>query len=216
MRQLIVRRVEEKIVNKLKKQAGLHGVSMEEEHRRILKNTLLPKHKKRSSLKEYLRRMPDFGEDELFEHVRFPERRVDLWKAICTDTNIVSEVRKGKRANSNVQAWLDSVEDEALFLSVLVLGKIRKDIERARTQDSAKARALERWLVGLERTYGDRILPVNVSIADRWGRLSAVRPIDPVDGLLAATALIHNLTLVTRNVIHAAHTGVKILNPFGS
>jgi toxin FitB len=113
-----------------------------------------------------------------------------------------------------LQAWLDLVEDETLFLSVLVLGEIRKGIERARPQDLAKARALERWLVGLERTYGDRILPVNVSIADRWGRLSAFRPIDPVDGLLAATALFHNLTFVTRNVIHAAHTGVKILHPF--
>jgi toxin FitB len=137
-------------------------------------------------------------------------------KGYLLDTNIVSEVRKGKRANSNVQAWLDSVEDEALFLSVLVLGEIRKGIERARPQDSAKARALERWLAGLERTYGDRILTVNISIADRWGQLSALRPIDPVDGLLAATALTHNLTFVTRNVLHVAHTGVKILNPFGS
>jgi antitoxin FitA len=78
MRQLIVRQVEEKIVSKLKKQAGLHGVSMEEEHRRILKTALLPKSQKRLSLKEYLRRMPDFGEDELFERARFPERQVDL------------------------------------------------------------------------------------------------------------------------------------------
>jgi toxin FitB len=130
------------------------------------------------------------------------------------DTNVASEGRKGKRANSNVQAWFDSVDDGKLFLSVLVLGEIRKGIERARAQDLAKARALERWLVGLERTYADRILPVSVSIADQWGRLSALRPIDPVDGLLAATALAHNLTFVTRNVAYVAHTGIKILNPF--
>jgi toxin FitB len=130
------------------------------------------------------------------------------------DTNVVSEGRKGKRANPNVQGWLDSVDDEALFLSVLVLGEIRKGIEQARPQDSAKVRALERWLSGLERMYADRILPISASIADRWGRLSALRPIDPVDGLLAATALIHNLTFVTRNIAHVAHTGVKILNPF--
>lgn len=73
---------------------------------------------------------------------------------------------------------------------------------------------MERWLAGLERMYGDRILPVTVSIADWWGRLSAMRPISPVDGLLAATALAHDLTFVTRNVDHVAYTGVRVLNPF--
>jgi antitoxin FitA len=78
MRQLIVRRVNDRIVKRLKERAGLDGVSMEEEHRRILQTALLGKEKRRSPFKEYLRQMPDLGPDELFERTRFPERRVDL------------------------------------------------------------------------------------------------------------------------------------------
>lgn len=132
------------------------------------------------------------------------------------DTNVASEARKGTRTNPGVSAWLDSVEDADLFLSVLVLGEIRDGVERARPQDPAKACALERWLVGLEQEFGDRALPVTASIADRWGRLKAARPISTVDGLLAATALVHDLTLVTRNVSDVIHTGVKVLNPFST
>lgn len=130
------------------------------------------------------------------------------------DTNVVSEARKGRRTDANVQAWLDSIEDKELFLSVLVLGEIRKGIEQAGSQDSVKARALERWLAGLERTHGDRVLPITIAIADQWGRLSAIRPINSVDGLLAATALVYDMTFVTRNVAHVEHTGVRVLNPF--
>jgi len=132
------------------------------------------------------------------------------------DTNVASEARKRRRANPNVLAWLDSIEDSELFLSVLVLGEIRKGVEQVRQADPRRARALERWLDGLERTFADRLLPVSAAIADQWGRLSAIRPISTVDGLLAATALVHGMTLVTRNVRHVAHTGVKLLNPFES
>ncbi len=130
------------------------------------------------------------------------------------DTNVVSEARKGKRMDARVQRWLDSIDDKELFLSVLVLGEIRKGIEQSRSQDTVKARALQRWLSGLERNYGDRVLSITIPIADRWGRLSAMRPINPVDGLLAATALVHDMTFVTRNVTHVEHTGVQLLNPF--
>jgi predicted nucleic acid-binding protein len=130
------------------------------------------------------------------------------------DTNIVSETRKGQRINPGVLAWLESVADADLFLSVLVVGEIRRGVEQARAKDPVKAGALEAWLSGLERKYGDRVLPVTTGIAEQWGRLSAIRPISTVDGLLAATALEHDLTLVTRNVTDVAHTGVKLLNPF--
>lgn len=132
------------------------------------------------------------------------------------DTNVASEARKRRRANPNVLAWLESIEDDELYLSVLVLGEIRKGVEHVRSADSAKARALEKWLIRLERTYGDRILPINAAIADQWGRLSAIRPLSTVDGLLAATALVHEMIFVTRNVQHLAHTGVSLLNPFES
>ena len=130
------------------------------------------------------------------------------------DTNIISEARKAERANSNVQQWLESVDDEVLFLSVLALGEIRRGIEQIRPRDAVQARALERWLAGLERTYRDRLLPITAQIAQRWGRLSAIRPISAVDGLMAATADVHELTLVTRNVDDVAHMGINVLNPF--
>lgn len=130
------------------------------------------------------------------------------------DTNVASEARKGPRTDPNVQAWLESANDGELYLSVLALGEIRKGIEQARSRDPIKARALERWIAKLETIFADRILPVTAEIAERWGRLGAVRPIAAIDGLLAATALVHELVFVTRNVSDVAHTGVDVLNPF--
>ena len=130
------------------------------------------------------------------------------------DTNVISEARKARRANPNVLAWLASVDDEALFLSVLVLGEIRRRIERLRQSDPVQARALERWLNGLERAYAERILPITASIAQRWGLLGAIRPISTVDGLLAATSYVHELTLVTRNFDDVSDTGISVVNPF--
>ena len=112
------------------------------------------------------------------------------------------------------RAWIGSVPDHELFLSVLVLGEIRKGIELAKTTDPAKTGALGSWLHETETIFADRVLPVTASVADRWGRLCALRPISTVDGLLAATALVHDLTLVTRDVHGVAHTGVSLLNPF--
>jgi predicted nucleic acid-binding protein len=130
------------------------------------------------------------------------------------DTNVASEARKGPRTDPDVSAWLDSVDDADLFLSVLALGEIRDGIERARPHDPVKARALEPWLAGLEQRFADRTLPVTAAVADQWGRMNAMRPISTVDGLLAATALVHDLTLVIRNVADVAHTGVPVLSPF--
>jgi predicted nucleic acid-binding protein len=130
------------------------------------------------------------------------------------DTNVVSEARKGQRINANVLVWLKSTDETDLFLSVLVIGEIRNGIERARATDPAKARVLEQWCIGLERQYGDRLLPVTSTIAEKWGRLSAVRPLPVVDGLLAATAIVHDLTLATRDAMAVADLGVRLLNPF--
>jgi toxin FitB len=130
------------------------------------------------------------------------------------DTNVVSELRKGKRANPNVLAWFQASDEEQLFLSVLVLGEVRSGIERVRRHDVAQARALDRWLNGLETAYAERILPVNTAVAERWGQLSATDPPSVVDGLMAATALENGLTLVTRDVQDVSRTGVKVHNPF--
>jgi hypothetical protein len=132
------------------------------------------------------------------------------------DTNIISEVRKGKRCNSNVASWYEGIEDESLYLSVLVIGEIRRGIERVRLKDTAQANALENWLIAVDKAFGERILPVDRAVADEWGRLGASRPLPVIDGLLAATAKIHRMTLVTRNTTDIADLDVRVLNPFES
>ena len=135
-------------------------------------------------------------------------------KGYLLDTNVVSEMRKGTRADPNMLAWFRSANDDELFLSVLALGEVRSGVERVRPKDPVQARALERWLLGLETKFADRIFPITSPIADRWGRLSAADPISVVDCLMAATALENDLTLVTRNVEDVKRTGVQLLNPF--
>ena len=132
------------------------------------------------------------------------------------DTNIISEVRKGGRCNPNVASWYEKIADESLYLSVLVIGEIRKGIERVRLKDTAQANALENWLIAVGKAFGERILPIDRTVADEWGRLGASRPLPVIDGLLAATAKIHRMTLVTRNTTDIADLDVRVLNPFES
>jgi len=130
------------------------------------------------------------------------------------DTNVVSEIRKGARADKAVMKWLSEVDDEDLHLSVLVLGELRQGVERLRARDPAAAERLDRWLRRLAEGYEGRILLVDQPVAQEWGRLNVPDPMPAVDGLLAATALVHNLTLVTRNTRDVARTGARLLNPF--
>jgi predicted nucleic acid-binding protein len=130
------------------------------------------------------------------------------------DTNILSEIRKRERCQPNVRRWFATVEEDAIFLSVLVVGEIRRGIELIRRRDDVSGRALDRWLRGLERRFEERILPITAEICDRWGRIGLEQPLPPIDGLLAATALHHGLTFVTRNITHAKRSGADVLNPF--
>ena len=130
------------------------------------------------------------------------------------DTNIVSELRKGERADARVRAWFATQPEADLYLSVLVIGELRRGVERVRSKDARQAQALERWLQRLTRLHADRILPVDARVADEWGRFSVRRSASPIDVLMAATARVHQLTLVTRNTRDVAWTGVGHLNPF--
>jgi predicted nucleic acid-binding protein len=130
------------------------------------------------------------------------------------DTNVVSELRKGTHANAKVLAWFGAIDDAAVYLSVLVIGELRQGIEGIRRRDAATAAQLERWLGELVHRHAERVLPVDTVVADRWGRLNVPDPIPVVDGMLAATALVHSLTLVTRNVRDVRRTGVRHLDPF--
>ncbi len=130
------------------------------------------------------------------------------------DTNIISEIRKGSRCNRRVAAWYSTVQDDQLYLSVIVLGEIRQGIERVRKRDPRQAAALEKWLAEVIEAFGPRILPIDRDVADIWGRLNAAGTLPVIDALLAATAQVHGLTLVTRNLKDIARTGVRCLDPF--
>ena len=133
------------------------------------------------------------------------------------DTNIVSELVK-RKPEPRVTAWIDSIDENLLYLSVLTLGEIRKGIVSLR--DTSRRVVLEAWLDSdLTLRFADRILPIDRTVADRWGRLAADAvaarsPLPVIDGLLAATALDRNLTLVTRNTKDVGVTGVPLFNPW--
>jgi predicted nucleic acid-binding protein len=130
------------------------------------------------------------------------------------DTNVVSELRKKERCAPKVSSWAATVPRNQDFLSVLVVGELVRGATLKRRTDPQMADALSRWIARLTHLYAERILPVTLEIAEEWGRLSALRPIPPEDGLLAATALVHRLTLVTRNVKNVEGLGVSLLNPW--
>jgi predicted nucleic acid-binding protein len=129
------------------------------------------------------------------------------------DTNVVSELRKAA-PDPNVLAWHAKHAGAEVFLSALLVGEVRRGIERIRGRDPKQADVLERWFAGLLSTYRSRILPVTAEVAQEWGRCNVNDPVPVVDGLMAATAKVHDLTLVTRNVADVARTGVAVANPF--
>lgn len=135
-------------------------------------------------------------------------------KGFLLDTNILSELRKESRCEAGVRHWIEGVAAEELFVSVLVLGEIRQGVERIRVRDQAQACALEKWLQSISGDFADRILPVDEKVADQWGRLGVRQPAPVLDAFLAATALVHDLTVVTRDHEGFRNTGVKVLNPF--
>jgi toxin FitB len=133
------------------------------------------------------------------------------------DTNVISELVKPK-PDDKVRRWVAEADESILFLSVLTLGEIRNGVQRLRA--GRRRGRLESWLqVDLPLRFQDRILPIDAAIADRWGTVSAIaaakgKAVPVIDGLLAATALHHNLTLVTRNSSDVSGTGVPTVNPW--
>lgn len=130
------------------------------------------------------------------------------------DTNIISEARKGESCDPGVAAWRNDIAVGDIWLSSLVLGEIRKGIELVRRNDPRKAEALERWLTDVKSNFRNRVLAVDTAVADEWGKMHSVRPLPIIDGLLAATAKVHELTFVTRSVADLTGLGVELLNPF--
>jgi predicted nucleic acid-binding protein len=130
------------------------------------------------------------------------------------DTNVISEIRKPVK-DANVKAWFDQVESADLYLSVLVVGEVRQGIEQlVQRGDRSQATIFETWLIVLKEQFADRLLPISTTVAERWGSLNASQPLPVIDGLLAATAIEHDMTLVTRDVASLTTTGARLLDPW--
>lgn len=127
------------------------------------------------------------------------------------DTNIVSEARRG---SPQAIAWLRSVDPGSVHLSTLTLGEIMRGIALKQKSDPKAAGHLAEWLRKLRHDHADRILGITDQISVEWGRLAAIRPRGDVDGLIAATAIVHDLILVTRNERDFIDTGASVINPW--
>ena len=130
------------------------------------------------------------------------------------DTNVISELRKRNRCDTNVARWYDACPPDEIYLSVLTIGEIRRGVESIRLRDPKAAMALDGWLQRVLAEHEDHILPVDYAAAEEWGRLCAPDPLPVINGLLAATAKVRGMTLVTRNIRDVERTGVLCLNPF--
>jgi toxin FitB len=130
------------------------------------------------------------------------------------DTTVLSETRK-REPTVGVAGWIAATPPERLHVSVLTLGEIEQGIARVRSRgDPQQASALERWLRDVETGFEDRVLPVTLAVAAAWGRQQYARPLPVIDALVAATARVHGMTVVTRNVKDFELAGVQVLNPF--
>ncbi|MGR7993520.1 PIN domain-containing protein [Xanthobacter sp. ZOL 2024] len=127
------------------------------------------------------------------------------------DTNVISEARRG---SAQALAWLRAVDPGSVHLSTLTVGEIMRGIALKQKSDPKAAGHLAEWLRRLRHDHADRILPVTDQISVEWGRIAAIRPRGDIDGLIAATAIVHDLILITRNVKDFEDTGASVINPW--
>ena len=130
------------------------------------------------------------------------------------DTNLISELRKGRRCDPALLWWFKTISEDSCFLSVVTIGEIRFGIEHLRKRDARNSLNIELWLEETSGAYGERILPISAAIAEKWGKLRILCDGPVADGLIAATASHHNLTVATRNEKDFENFGIKVFNPF--
>jgi toxin FitB len=130
------------------------------------------------------------------------------------DTNVLSETRKRQPA-VGVAEWIAATPPDRMHISVLTLGELEQGIARIRGRgDRQQVAVLERWLRDVEAGFEDRVLPVSLPVATAWGRQQHAQPLPVIDALIAATARVHGLTVVTRNITDFEPAGIPVLNPF--
>ena len=132
------------------------------------------------------------------------------------DTNVISEIRKRDRAHPSAVRWVTRTPVEDIGTSVLVLAEIRHGIELKRRSDPDQAKSLDRWFTPMRTGLGERVLPIDEPVAEAWSLLGIPNPLPLIDELLAATAKVHGLTFVTRNVQDIASAGVSLFDPFSA
>lgn len=133
---------------------------------------------------------------------------------VLVDTNIISELKRGRKAAPRVVIWFSTILPENVFTSVVVLGEIRRGIELVARLDKAQAEVLERWYASMRYRLGDRVLPVDEPVMSMWARISVPDMLPAYDGLIAATALVHELTVATRDASDYRRTGVSVVDPW--
>ena len=133
---------------------------------------------------------------------------------VLVDTNVISELKRGRSATPRVVAWFAALPPQNVFTSVIVLGEIRRGIELVANRDKPQAEALERWYASVRERLGTRVLVVDEIVMALWARISVPDMLPAYDGLIAATALAHDLTIATRNTEDFRRAGAKVISPW--
>jgi toxin FitB len=133
---------------------------------------------------------------------------------VLVDTNVISELKRGRGAAPHVVAWFAAMSPEGIFTSVIVLGEIRRGIELVTRRDKLQAEALEQWYALVRERLGNRVLAVDEPVMAVWARISVPDMLPAYDGLIAATALVHGLTIATRNTEDFRRAGAQVVNPW--
>jgi toxin FitB len=133
---------------------------------------------------------------------------------ILLDTNVISELKRGRNGAPHVVAWFKTLPPQSVFTSVIVLGEIRRGIELIARRDRPQAEVLDRWYSSIREQLGNRVLPVDESVMTLWARISVPNMLPAYDGLIAATALVHDLIIASRNIEDFRRAGAKVINPW--
>lgn len=133
---------------------------------------------------------------------------------VLVDTNVISELKRGRNAAPRVVTWFAALAPQNVFTSVIVLGEIRRGIELIARRDRAQAEALEQWYTLVRERLGNRVLDVDEPVMSLWARISVPDMLPAYDGLIAATAMLHGLIVATRNTEDYRRAGAQVVNPW--